>query len=58
MFYLADSITLEGVVVRELKTSSEEFPEYMSGVKIADGYQDTLRRVLEITDKIGDFLHI
>lgn len=53
-----DHLALEGVVVRELKTSSEEFPEYMSGVKIADGYQDTLRRVLEITDKIGDFLHI
>lgn len=53
-----DQLTLEGTVVRNLKTINDEFPEYMCGVKIADAYRATLCRILEITDKIGDFLHI
>jgi len=53
-----DQLTLEGTVVRDLVINSEEFPEYMCGVKIGGDFRPTLRRILEITDKIGDFLQI
>lgn len=50
------AIPLKGTVVREITTASEDFPEFLVGIKLDDASREKAGTILSIADKIGGFV--
>jgi cellulose synthase (UDP-forming) len=53
-----DRVSLRGRVVRNLPHSSEDFPLFLVGVQFIGDESATVRDLLKITTRIGDFIQV
>jgi cellulose synthase (UDP-forming) len=51
-----DTLPLMGTVVRQLESISQDFPEYVVGIRLAENSRPNVAKLLTLADEIGGFI--
>jgi len=51
-----DTLPLQGTVVRQLESISQDFPEYVVGIRLAENSRSNVPKLLTLADEIGGFI--
>jgi cellulose synthase (UDP-forming) len=51
-----DTLPLMGTVVRQLESISQDFPEYVAGIRLSENSRPNVAKLLTLADEIGGFI--